>query len=104
MSSQPGSRAARTPRMRSPGRQPARRAGAARPEGTGQWSRSTLHPMAVLEDTSTLTDEQLRARVVEWLRENLPPLWVEAIEDNDPEKLRRARDMVDYDEWCARLG
>ena len=60
--------------------------------------------MAVREDTSTLTDEQLRARLVDWLRENLPPLWVEAIDENDPEKLRRARDLVDYDEWCARLG
>src|SRR5438270_2387145 len=60
--------------------------------------------MAVLEAPATLTDDQLRERLVAWLRENLPPLWVEAIEENDPEKLRRARDLVDYDDWCARLG
>ena len=51
-----------------------------------------------------MTDEQLRARVVEWLRENLPPQWVEAVEEGDPEKLRQARELVDYDDWCARLG
>jgi alkylation response protein AidB-like acyl-CoA dehydrogenase len=60
--------------------------------------------MAVLEDTSTLTDEELRARLVDWLRENLPPTWVEAVEENEPEKLHRARDLVDYNDWCARLG
>src|SRR5436309_3254078 len=61
-------------------------------------------PMAVLEDTSTLTDEELRARLVDWLRENLPPLWVEAIEESDDDKFRRARDLVEYGDWCARLG
>jgi alkylation response protein AidB-like acyl-CoA dehydrogenase len=51
-----------------------------------------------------MTDEQLRARVVEWLHENLPPQWVEAVEQGDAVKLRQARDLVDYDDWCARLG
>jgi len=60
--------------------------------------------MAVVEAPASLTDEQLRARVVEWLHENLPPLWVEAVEQNDPDKLRQARELVDYDDWCARLG
>src|SRR5438477_1493421 len=60
--------------------------------------------MAVVEAPASLTDEQLRARVVEWLHENLPPLWVEAIEQNDPDKLRQARELVDYDDWRARLG
>ena len=60
--------------------------------------------MAVLEAASTLTDDQLRERLVDWLRENLPPLWVEAIEEGDDDKFRRARDLVDYDDWCARLG
>jgi len=39
--------------------------------------------VSVTEALASLTDEQLRARVVEWLRENLPPLWVEAIEEDD---------------------
>src|SRR5207248_1745305 len=60
--------------------------------------------MAVLEAASTLTDDQLRERLVDWLRENLPPLWVEAIEEGDDDKFRRARDLVDYDAWCARFG
>jgi alkylation response protein AidB-like acyl-CoA dehydrogenase len=60
--------------------------------------------MAVVEAPASLTDEQLRARVVEWLHENLPPQWVEAIEQGDIEKLRQARELVDYDDWCARLG
>jgi len=60
--------------------------------------------MAVLEAAATLTDDQLRERLVDWLRENLPPLWVEAIEEGDEEKLRRARELVDFNDWCARLG
>jgi alkylation response protein AidB-like acyl-CoA dehydrogenase len=60
--------------------------------------------MAVVEAPASLTDEQLRARVVEWLHENLPPQWVEAIEQGDIEKVRQARELVDYDAWCARLG
>ena len=59
--------------------------------------------MAVLEAPATLTDDQLRERLVAWLRENLPPLWVEAIEENDPEKLRKARELVDYDDWWFSL-
>ncbi len=60
--------------------------------------------MAVIEAASTLTDDELRTRLVEWLRENLPPLWVEAVEEGDEEKLHQARDLVDYNDWCARLG
>jgi alkylation response protein AidB-like acyl-CoA dehydrogenase len=60
--------------------------------------------MAVVEAPATLTDDQLRERLVEWLRENLPPLWVEAIDENDADKLRQARDLVDFNDWCARLG
>jgi alkylation response protein AidB-like acyl-CoA dehydrogenase len=60
--------------------------------------------MAVVEAPASLTDEQLRARVVEWLHESLPPQWVEAVEQGDPGKLRQARELVDYDDWCARLG
>jgi alkylation response protein AidB-like acyl-CoA dehydrogenase len=50
------------------------------------------------------SDEEVRQAVVEWLRENLPPQWVEAIDTDDAAKLHRARALVGYDEWCARLG
>jgi alkylation response protein AidB-like acyl-CoA dehydrogenase len=60
--------------------------------------------MAVLEAAETLTDDQLRERLVDWLRENLPPAWVEAIDEGDEEKLRNARELVDFNDWCARLG
>ena len=60
--------------------------------------------MAVTEAPASLTHGQLRARVVEWLRENLPPRWVQAIDEGDAEKLRAARSEIDYDDWCARLG
>jgi alkylation response protein AidB-like acyl-CoA dehydrogenase len=55
-------------------------------------------------DTTTLTDEQLRDQVVTWLRDNLPPLWVEAIDEDDDAKLRAARGLVEYNAWCAKLG
>src|SRR3954452_15297203 len=60
--------------------------------------------MAVTEAPASLTDEQLRERLVEWLHENLPSQWVEAIEQNDPAKLREARQLVDFEDWCARMG
>jgi alkylation response protein AidB-like acyl-CoA dehydrogenase len=60
--------------------------------------------VSVTEAPASLTGEQLRARVVEWLHENLPPQWVEAIENDDAGKLHEARALVDYDDWCARLA
>src|SRR5438445_2195794 len=60
--------------------------------------------MAVTEAPASLTDERLRARVVEWLHENLPPQWVEAIEQGDRESLHAARELVDYGDWCRRLA
>ena len=61
--------------------------------------------MAVTEaPPSSLSGEQLRARVVEWLRENLPAAWVQAVEEGDEAKLREVRGQVDYADWCARLG
>jgi alkylation response protein AidB-like acyl-CoA dehydrogenase len=60
--------------------------------------------MTVTGEMGVLSDEQLRDEVVGWLRENLPPAWVEAVESGDAEGLRAARPLVDYHEWCARLG
>src|SRR5207253_3840508 len=61
--------------------------------------------MAVTETAAaSLSDEELRARVVEWLRENLPSAWTEAVEEHDEGKLRTVRGQVDYADWCARLA
>ena len=51
-----------------------------------------------------MSDEEVRDRVVSWLRENLPPAWVEAVDAGDAEALRAARPLVEYHDWCARLG
>jgi alkylation response protein AidB-like acyl-CoA dehydrogenase len=60
--------------------------------------------MAVTEAPASLTDEQLRTRVIEWLHENLPSQWVEAVERGDAAQLAAVRDTVDYGDWCARLA
>ena len=51
-----------------------------------------------------MSDEEVRDQVVRWLRENLPPAWVEAVDAGDAEALRAARPLVEYHDWCARLG
>ena len=55
-------------------------------------------------DAASLTDQELRERVVAWLHENLPAEWVEAVEAGDEERVRDARRLVDYADFCARLG
>ena len=60
--------------------------------------------MTVTGATGVLTDDEVRDQVVSWLRENLPPAWVEAVDAGDAEGLRAARPLVEYHEWCARLG
>ena len=55
-------------------------------------------------DLANLNDDDLRSRVESWVRENLPPAWVEAIDSDDHAKLRLARMEVGYDDWCERLG
>src|SRR2546426_11694753 len=61
-------------------------------------------PMSVTEDLGSLTDEQLRERVVAWLHENLPAEWIDAAEADDEDAVRATRRLVDYAEFCARLG
>ena len=60
--------------------------------------------MTVVQEAAAATVEEIREEVVAWLRDNLPPQWVEAIDSGDDAKLREARKLVDYGEWCARLG
>jgi alkylation response protein AidB-like acyl-CoA dehydrogenase len=61
--------------------------------------------MTIAAETAVApSDETLRQEVVDWLRANLPKEWVEAIDEGDDDKLRLARTLVDYNEWCAKLG
>jgi alkylation response protein AidB-like acyl-CoA dehydrogenase len=55
-------------------------------------------------DAAALTAEQLREQTLGWLRENLPPGWMEAVDAGDDEAFAALRRQLDYDEWCVRLG
>src|SRR6266568_3263471 len=55
-------------------------------------------------DTTDITNEQLREQTLAWLRENLPPGWMEAVDGGDDEKVAALRRELDYSEWCVRLG
>ena len=55
-------------------------------------------------DADALTAEQLREQTLEWLRENLPAGWMEAVDAHDEERLATLRRSLDYDEWCVRFG
>jgi len=60
--------------------------------------------MSVIDDVASLTHEELRARVVAWLHDNLPAQWIDAVERGDEAAIREARALVDYAGFCARLG
>jgi alkylation response protein AidB-like acyl-CoA dehydrogenase len=60
--------------------------------------------MTVVQESAAATLEEIREEVVAWLRDNLPPQWVAAIDEGDDDKLREARKLVNYNDWCARLG
>jgi len=50
------------------------------------------------------TAEELKTQTLEWLRENLPDGWMEAIDDDDRETWGKLRAALDYDAWCTRFG
>jgi alkylation response protein AidB-like acyl-CoA dehydrogenase len=54
--------------------------------------------------TSELTADQLRDQALEWLRDNLPSGWVEAVDAGDTDRVAALRKQLDYSEWCVRLG
>ena len=60
--------------------------------------------MTVLDDLTALSDEELRARVDEWLEATLPAGWLDAIEAGDDERLRALRKQLDYAEFRVRIG
>jgi alkylation response protein AidB-like acyl-CoA dehydrogenase len=52
----------------------------------------------------TPSDDELRADITAWLRSNLPPAWIEAIDEGDSAKLAEARRSLDVADWWERLG
>ncbi|HEX2849825.1 MAG TPA: acyl-CoA dehydrogenase family protein [Acidimicrobiales bacterium] len=60
--------------------------------------------MTITEQTSSLSDEEIRQQVESWLRENLPADWVKAIDSGDDELLRKARAGFDQQAFLERLG
>jgi alkylation response protein AidB-like acyl-CoA dehydrogenase len=51
-----------------------------------------------------VTTVELAAEVEGWLRANLPPEWVDAVDLDDGPALRRAREHLDVADWWERLG
>jgi alkylation response protein AidB-like acyl-CoA dehydrogenase len=51
-----------------------------------------------------VTAKELREQTLAWLRDNLPPGWIEAVDAGDDEKVAALRRDLDYAEWCIRLG
>jgi alkylation response protein AidB-like acyl-CoA dehydrogenase len=51
-----------------------------------------------------LTAEHLREQTLAWLRDNLPPGWMEAVDAGDDEKVAALRRELDYSDWCVRFG
>ncbi len=49
-------------------------------------------------------DARIESEVEAWLRANLPPDWIDAIDRGDAERLRRARERLDVADWWERLG
>ena len=55
-------------------------------------------------DTAELTAEQLGDQTTQWLRENLPAGWMEAVDSGDRDTWGRLRAELDYDAWCKTFG
>ena len=55
-------------------------------------------------DTRELAPEQLRELTLDWLREQLPVGWMDAVDGGDEVALAQARRGLDYAEWCVRFG
>jgi alkylation response protein AidB-like acyl-CoA dehydrogenase len=55
-------------------------------------------------EAPNVTAEQLREQTLMWLRANLPPGWMEAVDAGDDEKVAALRRQLDYSDWCVALG
>jgi len=63
---------------------------------TERWTMAT--------NVADLTAERLQAQTLEWLRENLPGGWMEAVEAGDLDRIAVLRRGLDYADWCIRFG
>jgi alkylation response protein AidB-like acyl-CoA dehydrogenase len=54
--------------------------------------------------TTELTPDMLREQTREWLAENLPAGWMEAVDAGDDRRVSELRKQLDYSEWCKRMG
>ncbi len=64
----------------------------------------TEQPSDSSMDSIAAMDSGLATRVTEWLKENLPAGWVEAVDAGDTEKVNLMRLALPYEEWCEKLG
>ena len=51
-----------------------------------------------------LTPEVLREQTRNWLKENLPAAWMDAVDAGDDEAVSKLRKDLDYSDWCKRMG
>src|SRR4051794_14818253 len=51
-----------------------------------------------------LTAEQLREQALDWLRENLPEGWIDAVDGGENERLDALQASLDVGDWLVRLG
>jgi alkylation response protein AidB-like acyl-CoA dehydrogenase len=51
-----------------------------------------------------LTPEVLRDQTRDWLKENLPAGWMDAVDTGDERTFSKLRKVLDYAEWCKRMG
>src|SRR5687767_13270773 len=74
------------------------------PEGMARPAASEAKRMTTTAPASERTAEELRQQTLDWLRENLPEGWIEAVDDGDHERMAELRKQLEYGEWCVRLG
>ena len=55
-------------------------------------------------DTTETTDTELREQTTAFLREELPPGWMDAVDTGDEARYAELRRALDYRDWCRRLG
>ena len=60
--------------------------------------------MSVSEQTGTLSDDEVRDQVTEWLRANLPGAWVKGIENDDAAQLAQGRRELNSQEFLEKIG
>ncbi len=55
-------------------------------------------------DLSELTADELAARTREWLSDNLPAGWMDAVDAGESQRVAGLRSELDYAKWCTAFG